>query len=112
MSEKSTDTLLTELTVKMESIIDAIKELKGFVADGMRQANELTINLVRLEDRLTNHEKLHSKLSDSHSDHEDRLQRLENSQPIARQTQQWVFSAVWAVVGAAAVVLAKKAGLL
>jgi len=112
VSDQNTETLLAELAVKIENVIEAVHELKVFVRDGIRQANDMSLRIGRLEDRLNNHTTSHEKLAESHSKHDARIQRLEQSQPIAKQTQTWVQTAVWAAVVLVGMFAAKKVGLM
>lgn len=112
MSDQNTETLLAQLAVKIENIVDTVNEIKGFVREGMRQASDLTLRIGRLEDRLSNHESAHAKLASDHADLDKRIQTLEGQQPVTQQTQTWVQTAVWAAVVLVGIFAAKKVGLM
>lgn len=104
---------------RISALHEDITDMRSDMKESMSKVADAVQMLVRLEvrqeqDRM-NYERLNmhlDKVVEKSEKLEARLTALEISEPIQKQTSEWVGKAVWAVVAASAAFAAKSLGFL
>lgn len=87
---------ILEAVVRMEGQASDIAEIKGSMKEMTIALNKLAI----VEERQSQDRSALDRAFKGVADHEVRIKRLEQAQPLQQQTTDWVQKALWLVVGA------------
>ena len=99
---------IERLTHHMLSIRESVDEMKG----AMKEMASAITRLALVEERQAAVSSTIERLVQSLEKVDERLRRLEVSEPLQAKATEWVQSAVWAAAAAAVMFMAAKAGLI
>ena len=91
--------------------IQRIREDQHAMRAAIERMSEAVTRLALVEERQTAASTAIERLVQSLEKLDERLRKLEVSEPLQAKTSEWVQSAVWAAAAAAAMFIAGKAGL-
>ena len=106
-TERNEAARIERLTHHMLSIRESVDEMKG----AMKEMASAITRLALVEERQAAVSTTTERLVQSLEKVDERLRRLEVSEPLQAKTSEWVQSALWALATAAAMFIAGKAGL-
>ena len=99
---------IERLTHHMMIIRESVDEMKG----AMKEMASAITRLALVEERQAAVSTTIERLVQSLEKVDERLRRLEVSEPLQAKATEWVQSAVWAAAAAAVMFIAAKAGLI
>lgn len=106
-TERNEAARIERLTHHMLSIRESVDEMKG----AMKEMASAITRLALVEERQAAVSTTIERLVQSLEKVDERLRRLEVSEPLQAKATEWVQSAVWAAAAAAVMFIAGKAGL-
>ena len=106
-TERNEAARIERLTHHMLSIRESVDEMKG----AMKEMASAITRLTLVEERQSSTASAIERLAGSIEKLDERLRKLEVSEPLQAKTSEWVQSAVWAAAAAAVMFIAGKAGL-
>ena len=119
MERRSQDSNIASLSMQ----IGILQAQISSVNENMEKMSQAITKLAVIEERMvaaTNQQdrafemirEIRTEYTRSKNDLEERLEKLEVQQPVKDLVASWFLAGVWAVVGAAALYISKKVGLL
>ena len=104
---------------RINSLHGDVTELRDDMRNSMEKMSNAVMKLVQMEERQIymnqSYERLNltlDKMQTKSEKLEERVDALEKEQPLTKQAVTWIYAAVWAVVGAAALFAAKAFGIM
>ena len=104
---------------RINSMQNDVSDLRDTMKDSMKEMSAAVTKLVQIEERQIYMNQSYDRLSamlnkmqDKAEKVEARVDALEKEQPLTKQAVTWIYAAVWAVVGAAALFAAKFFGIM
>lgn len=91
--------------------IQAIRDDQREMRESLKQVAEAMTRLAVIEERVAHSQSSIARAFRGIEDHEERIDRLEKSEPEQRKIAKWVNHAVWAGACAAAAFIAHRVGL-
>ena len=107
-TERNEAARIERLAHHMLSIRESVDEMKG----AMKEMASAITRLALVEERQAAVSTTIERLVQSLEKVDERLRRLEVSEPLQAKATEWVQSAVWAAAAAAVMFMAAKAGLI
>ncbi len=119
MSNPQNNATMQVIAERINAMQNDFSDLRDTMRDSMEKISSAMTTLVKLEERQFTLNSSHQKLDDTLQKSiekteklEARLDALEREAPLNNQARKWVFGAVWAVVSAAAVFIARTLGFV
>lgn len=116
-NRRQDDITIQVIAERMSALHSDVNDLKDTLKDSMKEMTTAVTKLVLIEERQTYINQSYNRLSDSldklntHNEElEVRIDTLEKSQPMTNQVVSWVMRAVYAIVAAAMMYIAKMLG--
>ena len=107
-TERNEAARIERLTHHMLSIRESVDEMKG----AMKEMASAITRLALVEERQAAVSTTIERLVQSLEKLDERLRRLEVSEPLQARSSEWIMNAVWAAAAGAVMFMAAKAGLI
>lgn len=103
---------------RLNSLHSDLNDLKDSMRESMREMTAAVTRLAQIDERQIHMNRSHEKLETALQKSNEKLEKLENridtlekEAPMNKQAVKWIYSAVWAVVAAAAAAFGKYFGI-
>ena len=118
-NRRNDDATIQVIAERINSMQNDVSDLRDTMKDSMKEMSAAVTKLVQMEERQIfmnqSYDRLSAtldKMQDKAEKVEARVDALEKEQPLTKQAVTWIYAAVWAVVGAAALFAAKFFGIM
>lgn len=118
-NRRNDDATIQVIAERINSMQNDVSDLRDTMRDSMKEMSAAVTKLVQMEERQIfmnqSYDRLSAtldKMQDKAEKIEARVDALEKEQPLTKQAVTWIYAAVWAVVGAAALFAAKFFGIM
>ena len=91
--------------------MDEMRKGQDELRDSMKQLADALIRLTLVEERQSSTSSAIERLAGSIERMDERLRKLEVSEPLQARSSEWIMNAVWAAAAGAVMFVAAKAGL-
>lgn len=103
---------LTHHIVRIYEAMEDMRRSQDEMRVSMRQFADALTRLVLLEERQATASNAIERMVESIGRLDERLRKLEVSDPLQAKSSEWIMSAMWAAAAAAVMFIAAKTGLL
>lgn len=104
--------LLTHHIARIHEGLDEMRKGQDDLRASMKQLADALTRLTLVEERQSSTSSAIERLAGSIEKLDERLRKLEISEPLQSKSSEWIMSAVWAALAALGVYVLKKVGLL
>lgn len=118
-NRRNDDATIQVIAERINSMQNDVSDLRDTMKDSMKEMSAAVTKLVQMEERQIcmnqSYDRLSAtldKMQDKAEKVEARVDALEKEQPLTKQAVTWIYAAVWAVVGTAALFAAKFFGIM
>lgn len=118
-NRRNDDATIQVIAERINSMQNDVSDLRDTMRDSMKEMSAAVTKLVQIEERQIYMNQSYDilritldKMQDRSEKLETRIDGLEKEQPMTKQAVNWIYAAVWAVCGAAALFAAKAFGIM
>lgn len=102
---------LTHHIARIREGLDEVRKGQDELRASMKQLADALTRLTLVEERQSSTSSAIERLAGSIEKQDERLRKLEISEPLQARSSEWTMNAVWAAAAAAVMFIAGKAGL-
>jgi DNA repair ATPase RecN len=118
-NRRSEDATIQVIAERINTMQNDMSDLRDTMRDSMKDMSAAITKLVQMEERQIHMNQSYDRLNGHLDKFTDKLEKLESrlvslevSEPMQKQTSEWIGKAVWAIVAASAAFAAKSLGFL